>query len=359
MIIDAHEDLAYNSLLENRDYILSVPKNRKLDSERSSFLTSTGWSEMQKGNIGIVFGTIFLDPPDAETIKHPIGTWYEKGEICHKAVMAQLDFYHRWCDEMPEKFCLIENRKVFHEVVKNWQENPPVFPEKTNPVGLIILWEGAEGLRSFEDLDLYYERGVRLIGPVWHGGRWCGGSNDGLRFTDDGRKLLDKMADKGFILDLAHMNTVSTLDALDLYPGTVVVTHADCRALLKNPPNERQMADETIERLIDRNGVMGVLPFNGFLNTDWKSGSPRSMVTLRTLADHIDHICQIAGDARHAAIGTDMDGGFGYPDIPEEMNDISDIGKLGTILAEKGYKQQDIDAVFYGNWARILEDSLS
>ena len=104
---------------------------------------------------------------------------------------------------------------------------------------------------------------------------------------------------------------------------------------------------------------MGVIPYNTFLNVDWKRLKlPREAVTLNDLANHIDRICQIAGDSRHAAIGSDADGGFGYPDIPLEMNDMSDLPKLADVLADRGFSEADIENVFHANWQRILERTL-
>jgi membrane dipeptidase len=233
-------------------------------------------------------------------------------------------------------------------------------PEDPNPIGLVLLLEGAEGLRAFEDLEEYYERGLRIVGPVWAGGRWCGGtfSPDSMRVTPEGRALLEKLAAQRYILDISHMNTVSANEACDRYEGLVIASHSNCRALLHGQINQRQLSDGTIERLIERDGVMGVIPFNEFLDDSWTSGMQRERVTLGTLAQHIDHICQLAGDADHAAIGSDLDGGFGYPNIPLEMNDISDLPKLEHFLQQRGYTVEDIRKIFHENWMRVLQKGL-
>ncbi len=356
-IVDGHIDFAYESLEKQRDYTLPVAEIRRREPDNSDHQATVGWPELQKGKVGIVFCTVFLEPPAHRTGPKRIGTSYDTADECHRSVLTQLDFYHRWQEQHPEKFRLIRSKPELRETIEAWQEPTAGSPGQTCPVGLVILWEGAESLRDFSDLDEYYGRGMRIIGPVWEGGRWCGGAfvNTTRRFTPEGRELLSVMAEKRFVLDTAHMNTQSANEALDRYEGIVIASHCNCRALLKNPPNERHFADETIARLVERDGVMGVLPFNGFLDTEWNDGDPRSRVTLQTLSNHIDHICQIAGNSRHAAIGTDSDGGFGFPNIPEEMNDISDLQKLESILAERGYPQEDIGNIFHGNWCRILE----
>jgi len=101
-----------------------------------------------------------------------------------------------------------------------------------------------------------------------------------------------------------------------------------------------------------------VLPFNRFLRVDWKNSDDRQQITLHTLAAHIDHVCQIAGDARHVGIGTDFDGGFGWPAVPYEINTIADMQKLSAILIEYGYSEQSASDILGENWRRHLERSL-
>ena len=361
-IIDAHEDLAYESLYGKFDYTRSVKDSRKHYQGPESFGTTIGWPELQEAGVGIIFGTIFLSPPgESDSRMKNRESTYETPEDFHAAVCAQLDFYDRLQDRAPGMFRRIFTRGDYDEIIAPLKEDP----ENEHPVGLIGLLEGAEGLRSFDDLTLYYDRGIRLVGPVWGGGRWCAGTRsretemkDAL--TADGKTLLRKMSETGLVLDVSHMKNHSAMDALNYYDGIVAASHANCNALLKGITFERHLNDETIRMLIEHDGVMGVIPYNRFLAPGWKfeNEDSRKAVTLGVLADHIDHICQLAGNSRHAAIGTDFDGGFGYPDIPYEMNDISDLPKLAAVLESRGFSQEDIENVFHANWQRILERAL-
>lgn len=357
-IIDSHEDLAYESLYGKFDYTRSVSDNRKYYKGPEKFGCTIGWPELQKGRIGIIFGTVFMTPPDDHvTSQVNRETTYLTNEDFHAAVCAQLDFYDRLAGEHPDQFRRILSRTDFDKVVKDWTDEP----DAEHPVGLVTLMEGCEYLRSFDDLALYYERGVRLIGPVWAGGRWCAGTKSrdfADRLTDDGKTLLRKMSAEGFCLDVSHMKNRSAMDSLAYYDGTAAASHVNCSALLGDDfPVERHFHDETIRMLEEHDGVMGVVPFNFFLSPKWeKSGkTPRSLVTLDTLADHIDHICQLTGHSRTAAIGTDFDGGFGFPEIPYEMDNISDLPKLAAVLEKRGYGEEDIQNIFHRNWQRILE----
>lgn len=358
-IIDAHEDMAYESLRWGFDYAASVSYNRK-NVHGPDYQTTIGWPELQKGNIGIIFGTIFLDPPYEVGLSNgKIGIGYTNEEEFHASVCAQLDFYDRLQEKHCEKFRRIFSRADYDQIIRPLNEQSG----NEHPIGLTGLLEGAEGLRSFDDLELYQQRGVHLVGPVWGGGRWCAGTKsrdikDAL--TDEGKMLLQKMSALGLILDVSHMKNRSAMDSLEYYDGIVVASHANCNELLPGMPIERHLNDETIRKLIAHDGVMGVIPFNFFLSPDWKyvNENSRREVTLNTLANHIDHICQLAGDSEHAAIGSDFDGGFGYPEIPFEMNDISDLQKLTGVLSGRGYSEEDIDNIFCKNWQRILERAL-
>ena len=359
-IIDAHEDLACESLYGGFDYTRSVADNRKYYNGPESFRSTIGWPELQKARVGIIFGTVFMNPPgDQITTQKNRETTYVTSEDFHAAVCAQLDFYDRLSGEHPDQYCRIFTRADYDAAVKDWSDDS----DGEHPVRLVTLLEGCEGLRSFDDLELYDERGIRLIGPVWAGGRWCAGTKstsmkDAL--TDDGKTLLQKMSSLGCVLDVSHMKNHSAMDALDYYDGVAAASHVNCNALLPGFPVERHFNDETIRALIAHDGVMGVIPYNFFLSTKWDRKDPetRKLVTLDTLADHIDHICQIAGHSRAAAIGTDFDGGFGYPQIPYEMNDIADLPKLAAVLERRGYGQEDIENIFHKNWQRILERAL-
>ncbi len=359
-IIDAHEDLACESLYGGFDYTRSVADNRKYYNGPESFRSTIGWPELQKARVGIIFGTVFMNPPgDQITTQKIRETTYVTSEDFHAAVCAQLDFYDRLSGEHPDQYCRIFTRADYDAAVKDWSDDS----DGEHPVRLVTLLEGCEGLRSFDDLDLYYERGIRLIGPVWAGGRWCAGTKsrdikDAL--TDEGKTLLQKMSALGYVLDVSHMKNHSAMDALDYYDGVAAASHVNCNALLPGFPFERHFNDETIKMLIEHKGVMGVIPFNFFLMADWgrKGETPRSAVTLDTLANHIDHICQLAGNSLTAAIGSDLDGGFGYPEIPYEMNDISDLQKLAGILERRGYGEEDVENIFHKNWQRILERAL-
>jgi membrane dipeptidase len=360
-IIDAHQDLAYNALSFQRDYRKSAAEIRKLEIGTATPAltgdTLLGWPDFQCGQIALIFSTLFIAPR-----RYAGGAWenqvFDDAASARRLYQAQLDYYRRLAEDNPEKFRLVCTLKDLQSVLCSWQTQPAAYPEITHPVGLVLLMEGGEGLENPRDLEEWWQSGLRVFGPVWAGTRWCGGMHEKGGFTADGRELLEVMAGLGYVLDLAHMTEQSALEALDRYEGTIIASHANSRSLIHGAYGERHLTDETIRRLIERGGVMGVLPYNRFLVPEWKNDEPREWVTLEHLVAHIDHICQLAGDARHAAIGTDFDGGFGWPAVPNEIDTIADLQKLEKKLIEHGYRQDEVQSIFNGNWQHILERSL-
>ncbi|MEN8242026.1 MAG: membrane dipeptidase [Chloroflexota bacterium] len=359
LLIDAHEDLAWNMATFQRDYTRPVAESRRL--ERGTAIpghsgdTLLGWDAYQQGRVAVVFATIFAAPMRANE-----GEWdtqcYLEDSQAETLYRNQLDLYHRLVDQQPDKFRLIQTKMDLDETISAWEaaSDEAAHP----PVGLVILMEGAEGIRSVDELSEWAASGVRLIGPAWEGTRYCGGTKEPGPLTKVGYQLLDAMADQGLILDLSHMDEQAARQALDHYPGTIVATHSNAKALLPQLDSNRNLSDGVIEGLIERGGVIGVVPYNLFLEENWAIGMRRELVSIQKVVDQIDHICQLAGDAKHVGIGSDFDGGFGWQSVPHEIDTVADLQKLAPLLAEKGFSEADIAAIFGENWLGVLQSAL-
>lgn len=366
LIVDAHQDLAYNSLTFGRDYRRSVGETRAAEENSPNIArtgqTQLGWPEFQRGQYAMIFGTLFLTPA-----RHA-AEWETQvaytAEITHALWRQQIDYYERLQGENADMFRLVRRKSEATAVFAEWDKTRADYDAKggkkiTHPTGIVLLMEGAEGIGHPRELEGWWDAGVRLVGPVWAGDRFCGGvHNPNGSITHEGNELLEVMAGLGMVLDLSHMNEKSTLQALERYEGPIVATHANVRKLLKRPEDERHFTDQTIRALVERGGVMGVLPFNRFLRPGWHPSDDPSLTTLDHLIAHIDAICQIAGDARHVAIGSDFDGGWGWPNSPVEINTAADLQKLAPRLSERGYSQEDIAAILGGSWRAMLEKCL-
>ncbi|UCD99885.1 MAG: membrane dipeptidase [Chloroflexota bacterium] len=357
IIVDSHQDLAWNILTFGRDYTRSVEQTRSLESRGQTPAyngdTLLGWPEYQLGQVAVIFATLFAAP-----IRHKLGDWdtltYSDADRAHSIYMAQIDAYHRLADEHSEKFRLVQTLQDLNEVINAWEQDQ----EEGSPVGLVILMEGAEGVREPAELEAWWEKGVRLIGPAWAGTRFCGGTREPGPLTAQGYALLEGMAQFGFVLDLTHMDEEAVLQALDIYPRSIVATHSNPHALLKNADLNRFLSDRVLQGLIDRQGVVGIPPYNKFLRWEWTSNEGREAISLELVVDHIDYICQMAGNAKHVGIGTDFDGGFGYQSVPHEINSIADLQKIIPLLEKRGYTESDISAIMSENWLSLLKENL-
>jgi membrane dipeptidase len=357
LIVDAHQDLAWNMLTFDRDYTRSVEETRRLEAGGDAPLhngdTLLGWPEYQAGQVAVTFATLFAAPQ-----RHKLGDWdsltYADTSQAHSIYSAQLDAYHRLVDEHPDKFQLVQTLQDLEDVLVAWEGSE----ESEHPVGLVILMEGAEGVRQPDELEEWWARGVRLIGPAWAGTRYCGGTHEPGPLTSEGYALLEGMSEFGYTLDLTHMDEQAVLQALDVYPGALVATHCNPLALLKGAETNRFLSDRILQGIINRDGIVGIPPFNKFLRWEWDSSQGRETVTLDLVVNHIDYICQMAGDAKHVGIGTDFDGGFGLQSVPAEIDTIADLQKLIPLLSEKGYTESDITAIMGGNWLSLLKGTL-
>jgi membrane dipeptidase len=357
LMVDAHQDLAYNMVTFGRDYTRAAEVTRTLErgglAPEKTGDTLLGWPEYQRGRVAVIFATLFAAP-----LRRKLGDWdtqcYANAEQAYSLYRSQIDAYQRLTDDHPDKFRLIRVHADLCSVLENWARED----QDEHPVGLVILMEGAEGVREPAELEEWHHLGVRIIGPAWAGTRFCGGTREPGPLTKEGYALLEGMAEFGFILDLAHMDEQAVLQALDAYPGALIASHANALALLGDVQTNRHLSDRVIQGLLERDGIIGVVPANGFLKPDWNENGGRENVALERVVAQIDYICQMAGDAQHAGFGTDYDGGFGLQSVPAEIDTIADLNKIGKLLSDKGYSDDDIVAVFGGNWLRLLHQTL-
>lgn len=358
LIVDGHADIAFNMLNYGRDYTRSAEETRRLEVGSRTVVENgdslLGWPDYQRGNVAIIFSTLFASPIRFKSSEFETQV-YKNFDEAHKLYREQLMTYHRMTDSIPDKFRLIASNADLNLILDDWLDTS----KDSHPVGMVVLMEGAEGIRTPAELEEWYELGVRLIGPAWVGTRYCGGWREPGPLTKEGRKLLGAMSEYKFTLDLSHMDQEAAIEALDIYDGPIVGTHGNCLALMPNSNTNRHFSDRIIEGIVERDGVVGVVPFNTYLKVGWdfKKNSKREEVPLSVVADHIDHICQLAGDALHAGVGSDFDGGFGLQHVPPEIDTIADLQNLVSLLHARGYTETDTTNILGGNWiARLKRD---
>ncbi len=360
IIVDAHQDLAWNMLSFGRNYTRASTETRKIEQDgpipAQNGESLLGWPDYQRGNVAIIFSTLFASPR-----RRQMGAWetesYASMEEAHQRYSAQLEAYHRLTEENPTFFRILQTQADLKNHLAEWRS--PLPPEASGrPVGLVILMEGGEGVREPGELAEWWQRGLRILGPAWAGTRFCGGTREPGPLTRAGEALLDEMAAIGFTLDVSHMDPLAALQALERYPGPIIASHANPLALLSGSESNRHLTEPLLERLLERGAVIGTVFYNAFLRAGWKPGDSRALVPLERVAEHMDYICQKAGNARQAAIGSDFDGGLGLAHVPEGIDSIADLQKLPALLEKRGYTENDIENMLGGNWISHLERSL-
>jgi len=346
LIVDAHEDVAYNAVVYGRDIRGSALETRRReqgsDVPARNGICMVGLPEWLDGRVALVFGTIYAAPQRRGRGSGP--QFYTNAQEAHALGQEQLDYYHRLADG-EERVSLVGSQSDLEAVLESWQGESPT-------VGIVPLMEGADPIREPAEAELWFQRGVRLVGLSWKSGsRYAGGDAAQRSLSDLGRELLEVMAELGMILDVSHLAEEAFYEAMGRFEGRVVATHANPRARV---PGARQLSDDMIRRLAERGGVMGIVPANPFLRSDWST----NQATLADVVAAIDHVCQVVGDAAHVGIGSDFDGGFGADHTPPAFDTVADLQRIGPALGEAGYAEEQIEAILAGNWLRVLEDAL-
>jgi len=352
-IIDAHLDLAWNALQWNRDLRQSVYTIRTQEVHLAGPGRGQGtvsFPEMRRGNIALCFATLLAR--STGHVKPNLD--YSSPMQAFAAARGQLAYYQAL--NASGEFQMITGLPMLDDLVSAWD----MWEEGSSPSqpvpGLIVSMESADPILEPEQLSAWMDIGVRIIGPAHYGpGRYAGGTSTELGLTPGGLILLREMERLRIILDLTHLSDEAFWEALEIFDGVVLASHNNCRALV---PHQRQFDDEQIRAIISRNGVIGVALDDWMLAPGWiRGGRENPLVTLEHVADQVDHICQLAGNSLHAAIGSDLDGGFGREQSPAGLESIADLQKMGPVLAQRGYTEEDVLSIMHGNWLRLLGDA--
>lgn len=353
-IIDAHLDLAMNALEWNRNLKAPVETIRRseqgLTDKRDRGNGVVSLPELRRAEIGLVVATQiarYVEPGST------LSGW-NSPEQAWAQTQGQLAWYRAMEDagEMVQ----ITNWTTLSKHLDLWKDSS--HHNDTKPVGYILSLEGADSLINLSYLEKAYEYGLRALGPAHYGpGRYAPGTGLSGPLKPQGKELLKEMDQLGLILDVTHLTDEGFWQAMDLFKGPVWASHHNCRSLVNH---QRQLSDDQIKALIDRGAVIGGVLDAWMLTNNWEMGKsdPRSAGTrLENLIDHYDHICQLAGNADHIAIGSDLDGGYGTEQAPYDLHTIADLQKLDPMLRQRGYSDTDVEGIFQGNWLRFLRNA--
>jgi membrane dipeptidase len=353
--IDAHLDLSMNALEWNRDLTRPLAeinaREQGMTDKPDRGNGTVSLPELRKGNVGLVVATQIARFVAQD---NPLPGWHSPQQAWAHT-HGQLAWYRA-----------MEKQGELKQI-RNWQELEAhlaywnVGEDKSQKaIGYILSLEGADSIVTLDYLETAYENGLRALGPAHYGpGRYAYGTDSSAPLSQQGKDLLRKMDELGIILDATHLCDLAFWDALELFQGPVWASHNNCRALVDH---NRQFSDEMIKALIARVAVIGGVFDAWMLSPGWIRGqsTPKDRnVTLATLLDHLDHICQLAGNANHIGIGSDLDGAFGKEQCPSDLESIADLQKIPDLLLARGYSEEDVQKVMHGNWLRFLKKAWS
>lgn len=349
-IVDAHLDLSMNAMEWNRDLRKSITEIRErekgMTDKPDRGLGVVNFEELRKGNIGLVVATQIARyvAPD-----NPLPGW-NSPEQAWAQTQAQLAWYKEM--EAQKELTAVTDLTSLENQLKNWEQND----SSNKPIGYILGLEGADSIVNLGHLEKAYEYGLRAVGPAHYGpGRYAQGTDATGGLGPQGKDLLKEMERFNIILDATHLCDESFWEALDNFKGPVWASHHNCRSLVNH---NRQLSDDMIKVLIERGAVIGGVLDAWMLVPNWVRGksNPKEMnCNLTKLIDHYDHICQIAGNANHIGIGSDLDGAFGKEQSPYDLETIADLQKIDVLLDKRGYSNQEMENVMHGNWLRFLK----
>lgn len=352
LIIDAHLDLAMNAIDWNRDLRQTVEVIRRREEgltdnlDRAKGVVSL--PALREGRIAVVVATqiarYVAEGNDLPGWHSPHQAWAQS--------QAQLAWYRAM--EAEGEMVQITTIHDLDNHLQMWNQDD--IPDLQKPIGYILSLEGADSLITLDYLERSHADGLRALGPAHYGpGRYADGTGMTGPLHQAGKDLLRKMDELGMILDVTHLTDEAFDEALDIYKGPVWASHHNSRHLV---PHQRQLTDEQIKRLINRDAVIGASLDVWMMVTGWTRGVSdpvRDGAPLQRILDHWDHICQIAGNANHIAIGSDLDGAFGKEQCPWDLETIADLQKFPDLLRHRGYSDGDIHLIMHGNWYRFLK----
>ncbi len=361
---DVHLDLSMNALEWNRDQRWSQEKIRRWEGHQKDRVdrgnNTVCFPEMRKGSIGLCVATQ-IGRNSGYFARLP---GWASPEQAWAQTQGQLAWYREMCDQ--GEMVQIRTVAELDAHLKLWRESPPCDDgtpfvvnsrekPKVLPIGFILSLEGADSIVTLKHLERSYESGLRALGPAHYGpGIYAHGTDASGPLPPKGKELLKEMERLGIILDVTHLCDDCFWDALDCYSGPLWASHQNCRTL---SPWNRQFADDQIKAVIERGGVLGMAFDAIMMVPGWvhlKSKPSDFQLKIERICEHIDHICQIAGNAKHVGIGTDLDGGYGTEQTPMDLDSIADLQKIPALLKARGYSQTDIEGIMSQNFINFL-----
>jgi len=374
MIIDGHLDLAMMALQYERDLRLPVEalqqREQGVDKEHRGTAT-VSLPAMRDGGVAVGVATLlarakpWIDP--ARPLGRGSDDWPDPS-MAHAMAHGMLAYY-RWLERAGE----VDLIETVDDLDRCLDRDAHADAAHADPakLGLIVTMEGADAVTSPDELHRWHAAGLRTL-SLAHFGRSHhahgtpstdpGNTHDvDGPLADLGRATLDQMHDLAMPLDLSHLSDRSFAEAVDRFPGRVYASHSACRAIVHGNEKvhpQRNLADDQLRVILDRDGVVGLPLFNAFLQPGYTQASGPADCPVARFAEHARHVCDLAGDVDHVALGSDLDGGFGREHTPDAIDTIADLPRLADALADAGFTPDEARALLCDNWRRFWRANL-
>ncbi|WP_151826609.1 dipeptidase [Acinetobacter oleivorans] len=225
-------------------------------------------------------------------------------------------------------------------------------------LAIVLHMEGAEALQQNPDLlDVFYERGLRSIGPLWnrpsrfgHGlnAKFPHSPDTGAGLTSDGKDFIKRCADKKMVIDVSHMNEQAFWNTVDILQQPIVATHSNAHALC---PQARNLTDSQLKAIRESKGMVGVNFDVAFLRSD---GQRNADTPIDVILEHLEYLMDHLGE-EHVGFGSDFDGAL----IGTELEDVTGLHRLIERMQQRGYSKTLIENICLNNWVRVLDRILA
>jgi membrane dipeptidase len=261
-------------------------------------------------------------------------------------------------------------------------------------IAALMGMEGGYAIdEKIENVDRYYQMGVRYLSPAWSvSTSWAGSSGDEIGKTrglnDFGKQVIREMNRLGMMVDVSHLSDKAFWDIVNTSTKPVIATHSGCRAITSVP---RNLTDDMIVALAKTGGVVNVIFYPEHIEPGYAEKKKKvdaeiaslvqraseaekgdaahkklardrvrreeylkrlPPVSVSRIVDHIDHVVKLVG-IDHVGIGSDFDG---VQAVPADLKSVADLPNLTKELLRRGYSESDIDKILGGNMLRVMEE---
>jgi len=325
-IVDTHLDLAWHCQEHGRDIV-------DASNCPDPVMVTLPW--LQQAGVRLICATLFTMRGRPE------------GERRYK-LHSQYEMYQQWFSRYPAELIPVHNQRDLARLAA--YDMVEVEGRRAYPIGVILLMEGLDLLKSPAELQTWFERGVRVASLTWYGANIFAsgdfGDNRGLKPL--GHVMLSEYERLGMIFDVSHLNDAGFQDVVSAYQGPLCASHSNARSIANH---QRNLTDQQAMAIAQRSGVIGINLLATLVQTGWRRGDPQP--PLAAAGAHVAYLSQLLG-AAHVGLGSDLDGGLTPTNTPKGIDRYDQVQLLAEDLRGRGWAENDVAGFLGGNWWRFF-----